>query len=100
MTVTTRHNILRSRYVANTTWAPIANPPNSAQLGGIPEHSLKFHLGPCNSVGMQPWTDTDTHTQTDRRMWPQYISRGLRLMRNVTNNVSKFPVAAAQVFDR
>ena len=37
-------NISRSRYVAiaklamNATRAPIANPPNNAQLGGIPYH--------------------------------------------------------------
>jgi len=63
---------------------PIANPPNSAQLGGIPYHSAKLHPGPCNSVGM--WTRTDiqsTDRQTHRRTWPQYISRGLRLTRNV-----------------
>jgi len=64
---------------SNTTRAPIANPPNSAQLGGIPYHSPKLYPGPCNSVGMRPRTDTQTH----RRAWPQYISRGLRLTRNV-----------------
>ena len=42
----------------------IANPPNSAQLGGIPYHSPKLHPGPCNSVGMRPRTDTQTDTQT------------------------------------
>ena len=49
---------------SNTTRAPIANPPNSAQLGGIPYHSPKLHPGPCNTVGMRPWTDTHTDTQT------------------------------------
>ena len=49
--------------------APIANPPNSAQLGGIPCHSPKLHLGSCNSVGMWPRTDrqTQTHTHTQTR---------------------------------
>ena len=37
--------------------APIANPPNSAQLGGIPYHCPKLHPGPCNTVGMRPRTD-------------------------------------------
>jgi len=60
---------------------PTANPPNSAQLGGIPYHSTKLHPGPCNSVGMWPQTDTDR--QTHRRAWPQYISRGLWLTWNV-----------------
>jgi len=48
----------------NATRAPIANPPNSAQLGGIPYQSAKLHPGPCNSVGMRPRTDTQTDTQT------------------------------------
>jgi len=43
---------------------PIANPPNSAQLGGIPYHSPKLHRGPCNSVDIWPRTDTNTDTQT------------------------------------
>jgi len=47
------------------TRAPIANPPNSAQLGGIPYHSPKLHPGPCNSVGLRPRTDTQTDRQTD-----------------------------------
>ena len=49
---------------SNATRAPIANPRNSAQLGGIPYHSPKFYQGPCNSVGMRPRTDRQTHTQT------------------------------------
>jgi len=49
---------VRAACHSNATRAPIANPPNSAQLGGIPYHSPKLHPGPCNSVGMQ----TDTHT--------------------------------------
>jgi len=71
----------------NTTRAPIANPPNSAQLGGIPYHYPKLHPGPCSSVGMRRRTDTQTdrhaHRQTHRREWPQYILRRLRLTQNV-----------------
>ena len=37
--------------------APIANPPNSAQLRGTRYHSPKLHLGPCNSVDMRQRTD-------------------------------------------
>jgi len=66
---------------SNATRAPIANPHNSAQLGGIPYHSPKLHPGPCNSVGMRP--RTDTHRHAHRRVWPQYILRRLRLTRNV-----------------
>jgi len=56
-----------THFHSNATRAPIANPPNSAQLGGIPYHSPKLHPGPCNSVGLWPRTDrhTDRHTQTD-----------------------------------
>jgi len=40
---------------SNETRAPIANPPNSAQLEGTPHHSPKLHPGPCTcgSVGMR-----------------------------------------------
>jgi len=38
----------------------IANPPNSAQLGGILYHTPELHQGPCSSVGMRPRTDTQT----------------------------------------
>ena len=48
----------------NATRAPSANPPNSAELGGIPSHSAKLHQGPCNSVGMRPQTDTQTRVTT------------------------------------
>jgi len=40
-------------YHSNETHALIANPPNSAELGGTPYHSPKLHLGPCSSVGMR-----------------------------------------------
>jgi len=52
---------------SNATRAPIANPPNSAQLEGSPYHSPKLHPGPCNSVGMRPRTDRQTHRHTDAR---------------------------------
>jgi len=64
---------------SNETWAPIANPPSSAQLGGTLYHSPKLHPGPCCNVGMRPRTDGQTH----RRVWPVCISRCLRLTRNV-----------------
>jgi len=47
---------------SNAARAPIANPPNSAQL--VPYHSAKLHPGPCNSVGMRPRTDTQTRVTT------------------------------------
>jgi len=56
---------VRVMFHSNATRTPIANPPNSAQLGGIPYHYFKLHPGPCNSVGMRPrTTDTQTDTQT------------------------------------
>jgi len=50
---------------SNKTRAPIANPPNSAQLGDTPYHSPKLHLGPCSSMGMRRGTDrhADVHDQ-------------------------------------
>jgi len=45
---------------SNATRAPIANLPNSAQLGGSLYHDPKLHPGPCSSVGV--WPRTDTHT--------------------------------------
>ena len=50
---------------SNATRAPIANPPNSAQLGGSLYHAPKLHPDPCSSVGVWPRTDTQTHRQTD-----------------------------------
>ena len=48
----------------SATCAPIANPPNSAQLGGSLYHASKLHPGPYSSVGVRRRTDTHTHTQT------------------------------------
>jgi len=67
---------------SNATRVPIANPPNSAQLGGSLYHAPKLHPGQCSNVGVRPWTDTQTHTH--RHTWPQYILRRPRLTQNVT----------------
>ena len=48
---------------SNETRAPIANPPNSAQIEGTPYYCPKLHPGPCNSVGMR----RGTGRQTQRR---------------------------------
>jgi len=55
-------DILRSALCchSNETYAPIANPPNSAQLKGTPYHSPKLHSGLYSSVGMRPGTDRQT----------------------------------------
>jgi len=45
---------------SNETRSPIANPPDSAQLGGTPYHCAKLHPGPCSSVGMRRGTDRHT----------------------------------------
>ena len=55
--------------------APIAYPPNSAQLGGIPYHSAKLHLGPCNSVRMRPRTDRHTDAREHNTFLVVYDSR-------------------------
>ena len=50
---------------SNETLAPIANPPNSAQLESTPHHSPSSHPGPCSSVEYgQGQTDRHTDTQT------------------------------------
>ena len=59
---------------SNTTRAPIANPPNSAQLGGSLCHAPKLHPDPCSIAGVRPRTDrqaprqTDTQTDTQTRV--------------------------------
>ena len=50
---------------SNAARAPIANSPNSAQLGGSLYHAPKLHPGQCSSVGVRPRTDRHTDTQTD-----------------------------------
>jgi len=50
-----------------------------AQLWGILYYAPKLHPGPCNSVGIRPQTDRQTH----RRAWLQYILCHLRLTQNV-----------------
>ena len=47
---------------SSETHAPIAKPPNSAQLEGTPYHSAKLHLGACSSVGIWCW-DRHTHSR-------------------------------------
>jgi len=48
--------------VNNETRAPLANPPNRAQLEGTPYDSSKLHPGPWNSA----WEcgEGQTYTQT------------------------------------
>jgi len=81
------------------TRAPIANPPNSAQLGGIPYHSSKLHPGPCNSVGMRPLTDrhTDTHTDTRTRVTTIHFASSTTHAKcnNVLNSVVKISMMFA-----
>jgi len=74
-------DISRSRCCrSNETRSPIANPLNSAQLGGIPYHSPELHLGPRSIVGMWRRASVsvclcvsvrrhcgDEQTQTDRQ---------------------------------
>jgi len=56
------------RYHSNANRAPIANPPNSAQLGGSLYHAPKLHPGPYSSVGVWPRTDRQTQTDTQSRV--------------------------------
>jgi len=52
----------------NETRASIANPSNSAQLGGGTRYTIPpsyIRVRPCSSTGMR--RGTDRHTQTDRQ---------------------------------
>jgi len=60
---------------SNATLAPIANPPNSAQLGGSLYHAPKLHPGPCSSVGVRPRTDTHTDARDHNTFCVVYNSR-------------------------
>jgi len=64
-----------THFHSNATHASIANPPNSAQLGGIPYHSAKLHPGPCNSVGMRPRTDRHMDARDHNAFLVVYDSR-------------------------
>jgi len=63
-TGTHRHFTFAPCCHSNETHAPITNLPNSAQLGGTPYHSPKWHPGLCSSVEMWQGTHTHTHTHT------------------------------------
>ena len=60
---------------SNATSSPIANPPNSAQLGGSLYHAPKLHPGPCRSVGVRPRTDTHTDARDHNTFCVIYDSR-------------------------
>jgi len=60
---------------SNATRAPIENPPNSAQLGGILYHAPKLHPGPCSSVGVRPRTDRHTDARDHNTFCVVYDSR-------------------------
>jgi len=71
---------------SNATRAPIANPPNSAQLGGSHYNSPSyFRVRAIVWACGRRQTDTQTDTVTHRRPWSKYISRRLRFTRNVMN---------------
>jgi len=60
---------------SNATDAPIANPPNGAQLGGSLYHAAKLHPGPCGSVGVRPRTDRHTDARDHNTFCVVYGSR-------------------------
>ena len=59
----------------NATRAPIANPPNSAQLGGSLYHAPKLHPVPCSSVGIRQRTDRRTDARDPNTFCVIYDSR-------------------------
>jgi len=50
---------------SNETRAPVAHPPNSAQLGAPRTIPAKLHPCLCSTVGMRQGTDTQTYAHTD-----------------------------------
>jgi len=66
---------------SNATCAPICKSAQQCTTKGHPLPFPKLHPGLCSSVGMRPWTDTQTDRQTDA--CDHYISHRLRLTRNV-----------------
>ena len=93
---------------SNETRASIANPSNSAQLGGGTRYTIPpsyIRVRPCSSTGMRRGTDTHTDrptdTQTHRRPWPINISPRLRLTRNVIRSVwCKWPLQVVLLLTR
>jgi len=85
---------------SNTTRASIANPPNSEQLGGIPHHSPKLYLGPCNSVGMRPRTDTQTDRQTHSQTRVTTIHFASSTTHAKCNNLEYRPIIPVQRRDK
>ena len=65
----------RKLVTSNATRAPIANPPNSAQLGGSLYHASKLRPGPCSSVGVWPRTDRHTDARDHNTFCVVYDSR-------------------------
>jgi len=55
---------------SNATRAPIANPPNSAQLGGNPYHSqvTSGSVQQCGNAAADRQTDTRDHIYISRRL--------------------------------
>ena len=78
---------------SNATCPPIANPPNSGQLGVTPCHSLS-NIRVRAVVGACGRGQAVRHT--DRRAWPIYISRCLRFTRNVTNVTINFALISSK----
>jgi len=72
---------------SNETRAPIATPPNSAQLDGTPYHSLELHPGPCSSVVMRRGTNRQTQTDTDVR--DQYTCRVSYALREMSLGIER-----------
>jgi len=67
---------------SNKTRAPITNPPNNAPLEGIPTFPPSYIRFPA-IVWECGEGQSNRHTDTNRRLWPMYISRRLRVTRNV-----------------
>jgi len=75
---------------SNATRAPIANPPNLAQLGGIPYHSSKLHPGPYRH------TAANRHTHRQPRVTTIHFASSTTHAK-CNNNNNKYAAGAARV---
>jgi len=60
---------------SNETRAPIANPPNNAQLRVTAYNSPKLHPGSCSSVEMRQGTNRHTDGRGQYTFRLGYVSR-------------------------
>jgi len=84
---------MRVCWHSNETRAPIANPPDRAQLEGTPYYSPKLHPGPYSSVGL--WRGTDRHSDTQTAVANIHFASIMPDAKCGQRNLTKGRIAAA-----